>query len=198
MFNKIYLKVSNLQRHLEAPLVKEREWFVTLLASNGYCVRYQQMVAENLLYTVHYLGLTDGNRSPVALNSIWEMGQSYHRVRLSNEKRKNHAPNVNTKYKDLICNAVKWLGSIDMLDALFYDTECILNKVMTKCFYKVKYLGFPLLSERMSLLQYMYDNGYSLTSVREAAEMQITIQYTSVFIINATLAALAFFLPLIY
>ena len=81
----------------------------------------------------------------------------------------------NTRYKDLICNAVKWLRSIDMLDNLFYDTDCILNKLTKKCFYKVKYLGSPLLIERVSFLQHMHENGYSQTTIRDAAEMQIIV-----------------------
>ena len=65
MLNKIYLKDSNLRPHLEAPLLKEREKFVSHIAQRGYCLRYQQMVAEYLLFAVRYLGLKDEDHSPV-------------------------------------------------------------------------------------------------------------------------------------
>ena len=176
MFDKIYLKGSNLRPHLEAPLLKEREQFVSRIANRGYCLRYQQMVAEYLLYAVQHLCLKDGDCTPVGLPAIWEMGQSYHRERLASKRRKNYAPDVDTKYKDQLFFTVTWLKEIGRLDSIYSDSDNILNQLMVKDFYRLKYLCAPLLTERLSYLRMMQNSGYSLrTTIREAAEMQLVV-----------------------
>lgn len=175
MFEKIYLKDSNLRQHLEAPLLKERENFVSRMERRGYCVRYQQMVASYLLFAVKYLGLKDNDRSPVALMSIWEMGSAYRQNRLASKRRKNPSPDVDTKYDDQIYYTITWLKEIGMLDKLYNDSSTILNQLIVKDFYKLKHLTSPLLAERLSYLQHLYDTGYARTTIREAAEMQLVV-----------------------
>lgn len=176
MFNKIYLKDSNLRPHLEAPLLKEREKFVSHIAQRGYCLRYQQMVAEYLLFAVRYLGLKDEDHSPVNLSSIWEMGQAFRQARLISTRRKNFNSDVDTKYTDQMFYTVTWLKEIDMLDHLYCDSNVILNKLMVKDYYRLKYLSAPLLNERESYLKQLLTEGYCLkTTIREAAEMQLVI-----------------------
>ena len=121
MFEKIYLKDSNLRPHLDAPFLKEREDFVSRMVGRGYCVRYQQMVASYLLFAVKYLGLKDNDRSPVALMPIWEMGQAYRQKRLASKRRKNSSPDVDTKYVDQIHYTITWLKEIGMLDEQYND-----------------------------------------------------------------------------
>lgn len=100
MFDKIYLKDTHLRPHLEAPLLKEREQFVSRIANRGYCIRYQQMVAAYLLYSVQYLDLEDEDLTPVSLTAIWEMGQSYRTKRLTSKRKRNYSPDVKTKFQD--------------------------------------------------------------------------------------------------
>ena len=176
MFDKIYLKDTHLRPHLEAPLLKEREQFVSRIANRGYCIRYQQMVAAYLLYAVQYLDLEDEDLTPVSLTAIWEMGQSYRTKRLTSKRRRNYSPDVKTKYQDQLYYTVIWLKEIGRLDNLYNETDNILNQLMVKDFYRVKFLSAPLLTERLSYLQHLMDTGCCLrTTIRAAAEMQITI-----------------------
>ena len=134
------------------------------------------MVAEYLLYAVQHLCLKDGDCTPVGLPAIWEMGQSYHRERLASKRRKNYAPDVDTKYKDQLFFTVTWLKEIGRLDSIYSDSDNILNQLMVKDFYRLKYLCAPLLTERLSYLRMMQNSGYSLrTTIREAAEMQLVV-----------------------
>lgn len=132
MFEKVYQKAFYLRPHLEAPFLKEREAFVSRLASRGFCVRYQQMVAGYLLFAVQYLGLTDNDHTPVCVKAIWEMGQAYRQMRLSSKRRKNQSADVDTKYQDQIFYTVSWLGKIGMLDSIYSAPDNILNKLMKR------------------------------------------------------------------
>ena len=52
-------------------------------------------------------------------------------------------------------------------------SDNILNQLMVKDFYRVKFLSAPLLTERLSYLQHLMDTGCCLrTTIRAAAEMQ--------------------------
>ncbi len=176
MFNKIYLRDSNLRPHLEAPFLQERERFVTHLADCGYCVRFLQEVSSYLLYAVQYLGLKDNDHTPVKVISVWKMGQAYHREKLANKRRKNYSPDVNTQYKKMLFYTISCLKDIGMLDELYFDSGIILNKIIVKDYYKLKHLSAPLLAERLSYLQHMQDVGYCLKgTIREAANMQLVI-----------------------
>jgi hypothetical protein len=55
MFEKIYLNESNLRKHLEAPLLKEREEFLSHMEKKGLCIRYLQMASRYLLFAVQRL-----------------------------------------------------------------------------------------------------------------------------------------------
>lgn len=175
MFDKIYLKDSNLRPHLEAPLLKERIRFVSSIAERGYCLRYQQMVAEYLLFAVRHLGLKDNDHTPIALVAIWEMGHAFHKARLSSKKRKNLSPDVDTKFKDQMCYTVTWLNGLNMLENIYNDSQNILNRLITESYYKLKHFSAPLLAERVSYLQYLYDSGYCHATIREAAEKQLVV-----------------------
>ena len=135
MFDKICLKDSNLRPHLEAPLLKERIRFVSSIAERGYCLRYQQMVAEYLLFAVRHLGLKDNDHTPIALVAIWEMGHAFHKARLSGKKRKNLSPDVDTKFKDQMCYTVTWLNGLNMLENIYNDYQNILNRLITESYY---------------------------------------------------------------
>ena len=175
MFNKIYLKESNMQPHLDAPFLEERSHFILRLAQRGFCLRYQQMVAEYLLFAVHHLGLKDDDHTPVSLLAIWEMGHAFHGARLTNKRRKNLSQDVDTKFKDQMCYTISWLKEINMLDNIFDDPKNILNKLVTETFFRLKHLCAPLLEERLSYLEYLQASGYSFTTIREAAEKQLVV-----------------------
>ena len=53
MFEKIHFKDSNLRKHVEAPLLKEREEFLSHMEEKGLSLRYLQITSKYLLFAVY-------------------------------------------------------------------------------------------------------------------------------------------------
>jgi hypothetical protein len=58
MFEKIYLNESSLRKHLEAPLLKEREEFLSAIEKKEFCIRHLQITFYVVIQTLErYLNL---------------------------------------------------------------------------------------------------------------------------------------------
>lgn len=74
-FEKLYKKEPKLQRYLDAPLLHEREAYITHMEGKGYCLRYLLIKATYLLYAVNNLPPVGGELIP--LESIALIQDSY-------------------------------------------------------------------------------------------------------------------------
>lgn len=62
-----------LQKHLDAPLLKEREEYLTLMYKKGLSHSYLLSIADYLLLIVQELRLTDDENRMVSIQEIFEM-----------------------------------------------------------------------------------------------------------------------------
>jgi integrase/recombinase XerD len=175
MYEKIYLKESNLRPHLDAPLRKERENYILQMEEKGLCIRYLQIASKYLLFAVRVLNLRDGCASVVLFEEIKAASQTWREMKLESNRRKNTAPDVDTKTNDFVCTTIKWLSGIHRLDARFYEEDNLFNLFNTLMVYKLKYFCAPLYKERIAYLQYQRQRGMGLKTLREYAETQLFV-----------------------
>lgn len=175
MFEKIYFKDSNLRKHLEAPLLKEREEFLSHMEEKGLCLRYLQITSKYLLFAVQALHLKDESKEVVLLESIREAGQKWKRMKLSSSLRKNADGLVDTKTKDFVCTTVKWLSGIGRINPVYLNDKLIFNRFNKEPAFRLKYLCAPYFKERLAYLNHLEANGMSPNTLREYAEYQLHI-----------------------
>jgi len=175
MFEKIYFNESILRKHLEAPLLKEREVFLLRMEEKGFCLRYLQMVSEYLLFAVQTLHLKDEEKEVVSFESIQAAGQKWKRMKLSSPRRKNSNESVDTKTKDFICTVVKWLSNTGRINPVYLNEKLIFNRLNKEPAFRLKYLCAPWYEERLAYLNHLETNGMSLSTLREYAEYQLHI-----------------------
>jgi site-specific recombinase XerD len=175
MFEKIYLNESNLREHLESPLLKEREEFLSHMEKKGLCLRYLQMASKYLLFAVQRLSLKDDAKEVVSLESIQVAGREWKKMKLSSPLRKNADESVNTKTKEFICTTVKWLSYIGRINPVYLNDKLIFNRFNKEPAFRLKYLCAPCFEERLAYLNYLESNGMSLSTLREYAEYQLHI-----------------------
>lgn len=175
MFEKIYLKEFNLRPHLDAPLRKEREDFISQMDEKGFCIRYLQIASKYLLFAVRVLKLRDDDDSVVTFEEVKAASQIWKEMKLQSDLRKNTAPNVDTKTNDFVCTTMKWLTGIHRLDTRFYEEDNLFNLFNTLLVYKLKYFCAPLYKERIAYLQYQRSRGMSFNTLREHAETQLFV-----------------------
>jgi integrase/recombinase XerD len=175
MFEKIYLKESNLRKHLETPLLKEREEFLSHMEEKRLCLRYLQITSKYLLFAVHALHLKDEAKEVVAFECIQAAGQKWKSMKLSGSLRKNADKRVDTKTKDFVCTTVKWLSSIGRISPVYLNDKLIFNRFNKEPAFRLKYLCAPYFEERLAYLNHLESNHLSLSTLREYAEYQLHI-----------------------
>ena len=175
MFEKIYLKESNLRKHLDAPLLNERMKFLSQMQEKGNCLRYLQITSKYLLFAVKALYLKDDSKEVVSFESIQLAGQEWKRMKLSSSRRHNADESVDTKTKDFVCTTVKWLSGIGRINPIYLNEELIFIRLNKEPAFRLKYLCAPYLEERLSYLNHLEVNGMSRSTLREYAEYQLYI-----------------------
>jgi len=70
MIETLFQNQIKIQEHLSAPLLKEREGFITLKKDKGRCLRSLQMTADYLLFAVKNLNLGKSKPRIVKLEEI--------------------------------------------------------------------------------------------------------------------------------
>lgn len=147
------------QEHLGSPLLNEREAFINLKKEKGRCLRSLQMTADYLLFSVKNLNL-DKNmprivklKEIIACRDIWK----------------------DKKFWFYVSTIVQWLDSMHCLDPAYHDKNIIFNRFSTVCFYKIRYLTYPLYEERLAYINYLQREGMSFSGLHEYAQMQLHI-----------------------
>ncbi len=70
---------------------------------------------------------------------------------------------------------MQWLESMHCLDPVYNDKNIIFNRFSTVCFYKIRYLTYPLYEERLAYINHLQLQGLSFNSLHEYAQMQLHI-----------------------
>lgn len=143
---------------MSAPLLRERESFLSKKQSEGNCLRSLQMTADQLLFTTHHLSLTN-ETVMVDLSNILAMQRVYD----------------GPKSTFLVSTVVQWLENMGLLDQRFGDQNIMFNRFSSVCHYRMRYLAYPFYEERLSYLKDLESRGMSFSRLHEYAWMQLVI-----------------------
>lgn len=103
MLETIIRRKWYLKKHLDAPLLKEREGYLTFMAEKRhYSHNYLLSLADYLLLIVISLKLEDGTSRHVSLSSIKDAAETWSRTKKNHPmKRKDSTPSSVAKYMDI-------------------------------------------------------------------------------------------------
>ena len=172
MLEQVIFRKFYLQKHLEAPLLKERERYVEHLHGKGLSRQYLLSVADYMLRIVELLNLKDKERSLVTLTSIETAANKWATMVINHPMKRKSAPTSKEKFVSI---AIEWLKYAKRLDPLFEDSDIIFNKIFSRRFAKRKYLLASFLQERLSYLVQWESQGASIALLREIAVYQLHV-----------------------
>ena len=172
MLETIIRRKWYLQKHLDAPLLKERENYLAFMAEkHSYSHNYLLSLADYLLLIVTSLKLEDGFSEQVPISSIQDAAITWSKTKKNHPmKRKDNSPSSVRKYMDI---AFSWLAYIGRLDGIYTNNAIILNRLFTRKHHKLRYLTYPLLKERAEYLQIWEDKGAATQTLRDIAAYQL-------------------------
>lgn len=155
-----------LQKHLDAPLLKEREEYLTLMYKKGLSHSYLLSIADYLLLIVQELRLTDDENRMVSIQEIFENAECWAHTIKNHPMKRRFSPSSVSKFKSI---AFKWLSHIGRMDYSYVTTDCILNRLFSRSHHKLRYLNYPLKDERTSHLEKWERMGAATSTLRQIA-----------------------------
>lgn len=172
MLETLFRRKWYLKKHLDAPLLKERENYLVFMAEKrDYSHGYLLSLADYLLLIVTDLNLEDGVSGKVSISRIRDAANAWSRTKKNHPmKRKDCTPSSIQKYMDF---AFSWLAYIGRLDCIYTDDTIILNRLFTRKYHKLRYITYPLLKERTEYLQMWEDKGAAIITLRSIAAYQL-------------------------
>lgn len=172
MLETIIRRKWYLQKHLNAPLLKERESYLAFMAEKrNYSHNYLLSLADYLLLIVTSLKLEDGFSDQVSINRIRDAATAWSKTKKNHPmKRKDNTPSSVRKYMDI---SFSWLAYIGRLDGIYMDNAIILNRLFTRKHHKLRYITYPLLKERAEYLQMWEYKGAATQTLRGIAAYQL-------------------------
>ena len=172
MLETIIRRKWYLKKHLDAPLLKERESYLAFMAEKrNYSHNYLLSLADYLLLIVTSLNLEDGCFGQISISSIRDAAITWSKTKKNHPmKRKENTPSSIAKYMDA---AFSWLAYVGRLDGIYTDNALILNRLFTRKYHKLRYLTYPLLKERAEYLQMWEDKGAAIIPLRSIAAYQL-------------------------
>jgi site-specific recombinase XerD len=172
MLEQIILRKFYLQKHLDAPLLKEREDYVKHLQNKGLTRNYLLSIADYTLRIVQLLDLKDNMCDPVSLSAIEDASNRWSEMILNHPMKRKYSVTGKEKF---ITVAIEWLKYTGWLDPLFTDSNILTNMLFLRRFAGKKYLLAPFLQERINYLRRWEKNKASVAHLRVLATYQLHI-----------------------
>src|SRR5258708_3094169 len=169
MLNQVIRRAYYL-KHLEAPLLKEREEYLQYLASKGYYRETLKITAEYLLRIIEFLHLEEERL--VTIEDIEKAAAAW-------AKSKHHHPMKKTFSKSggkkFVVLSIDWLKRINGLGDFREDRIPLFNRVFERRHARKRHTSAPLLQERLLYLQYWDDLKARDGTLRRIAQYQLLI-----------------------
>lgn len=173
MLEKIIKRKYYLEHHhLSAPLLAEREAYLTTMYNRGLSRGTLLSTADYLLRIIEFLHLRDDDPlRKVSLGEIESAGDCWART-IKNHPMKQQI--TGTTKEKFILTAVNWLGPLGKIDR-YSPEDNILSGLFSRCYHKRRYLTSPLLDERISYLMLWKKQGAAQITLRQIACYQIHV-----------------------
>lgn len=173
MLEQVVRRKFYLKRHLDAPLLKEREEYVTMLHDRGLSHQKLLTAADYTLRIVELLNLKDGDKSAVTLHELDAAAESWSKTILNHPMKRKSAPTSVWKFKTI---ATDWLVRIGRMDESYTRAKNICGGGLHDRIHFIrKYLDAPFFEERVSYLEDMYAKGFQRNGIKQAAAYQLHI-----------------------
>ena len=173
MLEKIIKRKYYLEHHhLNAPLLAEREAYLTAMYNRGLSHGMLLSTADYLLRIIEFLDLRDDTPlRKVSIGEIESAGDRWARTIKNHPMKRQVAETAKEKF---ILTAVNWLGPLGKIER-YSPEDNILSGLFSRCYHKRRYLTAPFLEERISYLMLWKERGAAQITLRQIASYQLHI-----------------------
>jgi len=176
MLEQIITRKPFLKKHLAAPLLKERESFLTMKSKEGLSRLTLLGWAGYSLKFIQYFDLHDGKKRIVSLDDVVEAARLWSSpISGHYHSRKHHdCPSSRIKFIEMAVDFLQYVGLLDFR----YQDEMV-NYLAERKWHKVRLIAAPFYNERMSFLMDCKSKGFKRKTLQLYAQYQLhLIEYT--------------------
>jgi integrase/recombinase XerD len=170
MLEQVIKRAYYLNKHLEAPLVKERQEYLRYMASKGLSRHTLKCIADYLLRIIQFLHLE--RDSIITVEAIENAAASWGEFRCNHPMKRSFSK---TGEKKFILLASDWLKSINRLENLPEEQIPLFNQLFERRHALKRHTSAPLLQERLLYLQHWADLKAKDGTLRRIAQYQLLI-----------------------
>jgi integrase/recombinase XerD len=140
MLHQVIRRAYYLNKHLEAPLLKEREEYLEYLADKGYYRETLKITAEYLLRITEFLRLEEERL--ITIEDIEMAAAAWARSKHHNPTKKTFSKSGGKKFVVL---SIDWLKRINRLGDLPEDRIPLFNRLFERRHARKRHTSAPLL-----------------------------------------------------
>ncbi|MDO6432604.1 hypothetical protein Q4E93_18505 [Flavitalea sp. BT771] len=170
MLHQVIRRAYYLNKHLEAPLLNEREEYLEYLAGRGLYRETLKIIAEYLLRIVEFLHLE--KERLVSIDDIERAASAWARSKHHHPMKKTFSKSGAKKFVVL---SIDWLKRINRLGELPEDRIPLFNRLFERRHTRKRLTSAPLLQERLLYLQYWDNLKARDGTLRRMAQYQLLI-----------------------
>lgn len=170
MLEKVIKRKFYLQKHLDAPLLYERESYIEKSAERGLVRTSLKAIADYLLVIINVLSLKDTPKQEVSLEKIIEGSEKWANLIADHPMKRSISPSVKARFFDI---ALDWLGYVGLLDKRCNPDNNILSALFTRGLHRVRHLTAPMFKERIAYIESWRNRGAAECTMRKIAQYQL-------------------------
>jgi len=170
MLDQLIKRTYYLNKHLQAPLLKERQDYLQYWANKGVCRHTLKSIADYLLRIVQFLHLEID--SILTLEAVEKAASAWGEFQFNHPMKKSFSK---TGEKRFILLSIDWLKRINRLESLPEEKIPLFNQLFERRHALKRHTSAPLLQERLLYLQHWIDLKAKECTLRRIAQYLLLI-----------------------
>lgn len=170
MLNQLIKRAYYLNKHLDAPLLKERQEYLEYWTNKGLSRQTLKIIANYLLRIVEFLHLEI--EGIITLETIEKAATKWGEFQYNHPMKKAYSITGKQKF---IWYSINWLKRINRLESLPEEQTPLFNQLFKRRHALKRHNSAPLLQERLVYLQHLADLEAKECTLRRVAQYQLVI-----------------------
>lgn len=170
MLEKVIKRKFYLQKHLDAPLLYERESYLEKIAERGLARESLKCISDYLLVIIKMLSIKDTRKQEVRIEEILKGSENWANLITDHPMKRKVSPSTKAKFFDI---ALDWLGHAGLLDKRCHPENNVLSALFTRGHHKVRHLIAPMFNERVAYIDSWKNRGATDGTLRKIAQYQL-------------------------
>jgi integrase/recombinase XerD len=160
-----------LDKHLKSPLLEEREDYIQFWAEKGLATSTLKSIADYTIRIVEFLHLEESN-GLVSFQSVEKAALLWAELQINHPMKRAFSKTGKERFT---WYAIHWLKRLHRLEPLPEEAVPLFCMLFERQHALKRHTFAPLLQERLLYLQYWYDHGAQLSTLRRIAQYLLQI-----------------------